>query len=159
MPTIAFLQKTALTDLADPRLFREYAYVGGAWTAGSGRAFIDVSDPADGTRVGAVPALTAADTEAAIAAADAAFPAWAARLPQARAVVLRRWFELVVANRDDLARLMVKEQGKPLSEALGEIDYAASFVEFYAEEAKRLTVEGVASHLPDVLCVRAAVVG
>jgi aspartate-semialdehyde dehydrogenase len=149
MPNVAFLRKTALTDLADPRLFREYAYVGGAWTAGSGRAFIDVSDPADGTRVGAVPALTAADTEAAIAAADAAFPAWAARLPQARAAVLRRWFELILAHRDDLARLMVKEQGKPLSEALGEIDYAASFVEFYAEEAKRLTVEGVASHLPD----------
>ncbi len=149
MPNVAFLQKAALTDLADPRLFREFAYVGGAWTAGSGSTFIDVTDPADGTRVGAVPALDAADTEGAIAAADAAFPAWAGRLPQARAAMLRRWFELIVAARDDLARLMVKEQGKPLSEALGEIDYAASFVEFYAEEAKRLTVEGIASHLPD----------
>lgn len=148
MPNVAFLQKTALTDLADPRLFREYAYVGGAWTAGSSRSFIDVTDPADGKRIGSVPVLTAMDVNAAIDAAHSAFPPWAGLLPQARATHLRRWFELILAHRDDLAHLMVMEQGKPLSEALGEIDYAASFVEFYAEEARRLTIESVASHLP-----------
>ncbi len=149
MPSAAALQKTDLSILADPRLFREFAYVGGAWTAGSARGFIDVTNPADGSRVGSVPALTAADTQAAIDGAHAAFASWSAQLPQTRAKLLRRWFELIVSARDDLARLMVEEQGKPLSEALGEIDYAASFVEFYAEEARRLNIESVASHLPD----------
>jgi aspartate-semialdehyde dehydrogenase len=149
MSNVAFLQKTSLSALADPRLFREYAYVGGAWTAGTGGGLIDVTDPADGRRLGAVPALTARDTTAAIDAAHDAFAEWSVLLPQARAAHLRRWFEQIRAHRDDLARLMVEEQGKPLAEALGEIDYAASFVEFYAEEAKRLSIESVASHLPD----------
>jgi len=149
MTAVAMLQKTSLSSLADPRLFREFAYVGGAWTAGAARGFVDVTNPADGSRVGGVPALSAADTQAAIDAAHAAFASWSAELPQVRAKLLRRWFELIVAARDDLARLMVEEQGKPLSEALGEIDYAASFVEFYAEEAKRLNVETVTSHLPE----------
>lgn len=148
MTALALLQKTSLSSLADPRLFREFAYVGGAWTAGGAHGFVDVTNPADGSRVGAVPALSAADTQAAIEAAHSAFAPWSAALPQARAALLRRWFELIAAARDDLARLMVEEQGKPLSEALGEIDYAASFVEFYAEEAKRLNVESVTSHLP-----------
>lgn len=148
MTALALLQKTSLSSLADPRLFREFAYVGGAWTAGDAHGFIDVTNPADGSRVGAVPALSAADTQAAIEAAHSAFAPWSAALPQARAALLRRWFELIAASRDDLARLMVEEQGKPLSEALGEIDYAASFVEFYAEEAKRLNVESVTPHLP-----------
>lgn len=148
MTALAMLQKTSLSSLADPRLFREFAYVGGAWTAGGAHGFVDVTNPADGSRVGAVPALSAADTQAAIEAAHSAFAPWSAALPQARAALLRRWFELIAAARDDLARLMVEEQGKPLSEALGEIDYAASFVEFYAEEAKRLNVESVTSHLP-----------
>jgi aspartate-semialdehyde dehydrogenase len=149
MTSLAYLQKTSLSLLADPRLFREFAYVDGAWTAGSGRRAIDVVNPADGARVGSVPALSAADTEAAISAAHTAFADWSAASPQMRAALLRRWFELIAAAREDLARLMVEEQGKPLSEALGEIDYAASFVEFYAEEAKRLNVESVTSHLPD----------
>jgi aspartate-semialdehyde dehydrogenase len=148
MNAVAMLQKTSLSALRDPRLFREFAYVNGAWTAGGGHAFIDVTNPADGSRVGAVPALTAADAQGAIAAAHAAFAAWSAEMPQTRAKVLRRWFELIVDARDDLAAIMVEEQGKPLSEALGEIDYAASFIEFYAEEAKRLNVESVTSHLP-----------
>ena len=147
MPNVAFLQKTSLSSLRDPRLFREYAYVNGAWTAGSARDFIDVTNPADGSRIGAVPAMTAADTDETVHAAHAAFAGWSAELPQKRAQMLRRWFDLIVAARDDLAHLMVEEQGKPLSEALGEIDYAASFVEYYSEEAKRLNVEGVTSHL------------
>jgi acyl-CoA reductase-like NAD-dependent aldehyde dehydrogenase len=148
MNAVAKLEKTSLSALRDPRLFREFAYVDGAWVAGASGTAIDVTDPADGRRIGAVPALSAGDVETAIAAAHRAFGSWSAKLPQERATVLRRWFELVSAAREDLARLMVEEQGKPLSEARGEIDYAASFIEFYAEEAKRLNVESVTSHLP-----------
>ncbi|HWV02054.1 MAG TPA: NAD-dependent succinate-semialdehyde dehydrogenase, partial [Devosia sp.] len=100
-------------------------------------------------RIGQVPALGAAEARAATDAAVAAFPRWSALLPQERSRLLRRWFELILAARDDLAFIMTREQGKPISEALGEIDYAASFVEFYAEEAKRPNIEGVTSHLPD----------
>jgi aspartate-semialdehyde dehydrogenase len=148
MPSLAILQKTDLSVLDDPRLFREFAYVDGAWTAGSGGETIDVTDPADGTRVGSVPALTAGDTDAAIAAAHRAFAGWSALLPAERRKFLRRWYELVVDAKEDLARLMVQEQGKPLSEARGEIDYAASFIDFYADEAMRQNVESVTSHLP-----------
>jgi len=149
MASLAILQKTDLSALDDPRLFREFSYVGGAWTAGSGSESIDVTDPADNTRVGTVPALTAEDTDAAIAAAHRAFAVWSTRLPQERRRILRRWYELIEAASEDLARLMVQEQGKPLSEARGEIGYAASFVDYYADEALRLNVESVASHLPD----------
>jgi aspartate-semialdehyde dehydrogenase len=149
MTSLAYLQKTSLSSLADPRLFREFAYVDGAWSAGSLGSAIHVANPADGSRVGSVPALTADDAAMAIEAAHRAFRSWAAELPQRRAQLLRRWFELIADAREDLARLMVEEQGKPLSEALGEIDYAASFVELYAEEAKRLNVESVTSHLAD----------
>lgn len=149
MNSIAYLQKTSLSALSDPRLFREFAYVDGAWTAGSRVRTIDVADPADGARVGSVPALTAADAAEAVEAAHRAFRGWSAELPAVRAGTLQRWHDLIVAARNDLARLMVQEQGKPLAEALGEIDYAASFVAFYAEEAKRLNVESVTSHLAD----------
>lgn len=149
MPSLAILQKTDLSALDDRRLFREFAYVDGAWIAGSSGESLDVTDPSDGARVGTVPALTAADTEAAISAAHRAFADWSARPPQERRQILRRWYELVIGAKEDLARLMVQEQGKPLSEARGEIDYAASFIDYYADEALRLNVEGVTSHLPD----------
>ena len=138
----------AVGGLADPRLLRELAYVGGRWTAAPDGATFAVSDPAGGRLVARVAALGAAQATAAVTAAAAAFPAWSARLPQERSAVLRGWFDRIVAAREDLARLMTLEQGKPLAEARGEIDYAASFVEWYAEEAKRVNVEGVASHLP-----------
>ena len=138
----------ATSRLADPRLLREQAHVDGRWTRGTeGRSF-EVSDPATGQAVAFVADLGANETSAAIDAAQTAFPAWAALLPQERASYLKRWHALILAAKDDLALLMVLEQGKPLAEALGEIDYAASFVEFYAEEAKRVSVESVASHLP-----------
>ena len=140
MPSLAILQKTDLSDLDDPRLFREFSYAGGAWTAGSGSDTIDVLDPANGSRIGTVPAMTAADTDHAIAAAHAAFAAWSGRPATERRAILRNWYELVTAAKEDLARLMVQEQGKPLSEARGEIDYAASFIDFYADEALRLGV-------------------
>ncbi len=95
--------------------------------------------PPPARRVGYVARLSAAESAAAVEAAHAAFPAWSGLLPQARSTLLRAtWFQLILAHKDDLARIMTFEQGKPISEARGEIDYAASFVEFYAEEAKRL---------------------
>ena len=94
-------------------------------------------------------ALGADQARAAVDAAQAAFDDWAMTLPQDRSAILRRWFDLMIAHREDLARIMVLEQGKPLSEARGEIDYAASFIEYYAEESKRPNIEGVTSHLPD----------
>lgn len=134
--------------LTDRRLLRELAYVDGHWTASAtGRTF-EVRDPANGESVAWVAALGEDETGRAIDAAGRAFPKWRASLPQERAAILRRWYELIVAAKDDLALLMTLEQGKPLSEALGEIDYAASFVEWYAEETKRVNAESVTSHLP-----------
>lgn len=137
----------ALARLVDRRLLRDFAYVGGRWTGGQGS--FAVTDPADGSTVGFVASLSAEDTGCAIDAAAAAFAAWKALLPQARGAILARWNDLILAAKEDLALLMVLEQGKPLAEARGEIDYAASFVAFYAEEAKRVTVESVTSHLPN----------
>ncbi len=139
---------TGLDMLKDSRLLREFAYIDGAWTASSSGRQIGVTDPASGEWIGNIPALDATESEAAIAAARRAFPAWAARLPQERARLLRAWFEQITAHREDLAVLMTLEQGKPISEARGEIDYAAAFIEFYAEEAKRTNIESVTSHLP-----------
>lgn len=139
----------ALDGLADRRLLRELAYVDGHWTASEAAESFEVTDPATGTTVAFVAALDAQQTTKAIDAAARAFPAWRALLPQERSKILRKWFELIVGAKDDLALLMTLEQGKPLQESLGEIDYAASFVEWYAEEAKRLNAESVTSHLPN----------
>ncbi|WP_119300639.1 NAD-dependent succinate-semialdehyde dehydrogenase [Dongia deserti] len=144
-------RSAGLELLRDSRLLKEFAYIDGAWRSSASGRVISVTDPGNGEWIGHVPALTADESAQAIAAADRAFPAWSALLPQQRAQVLRRWFEAVVANREDLAVLMTLEQGKPLSEARGEIDYAASFIEFYAEEAKRTNIESVSSHLADAL--------
>lgn len=140
---------TARAEIADKRLVRGFSYIGGKWTAAaSGRTF-PVTDPATGDTLGAVASLSGEEAARAVDAAEAAFPGWAGRLPQERSALLRRWFEAITACREDLARIMVLEQGKPLSEARGEIDYAAAFVEFYAEEAKRPNIEGITSHLAD----------
>lgn len=138
----------AVSRLSDRRLLRELAYVGGRWTAAPDGATFAVTDPASGRTLAQVAALDAAQATAAVTAAAAAFPAWSARLPQDRAARLRDWFDRITAAREDLALLMTLEQGKPLAESRGEIDYAASFVEWYAEEAKRVGVESIASHLP-----------
>jgi aspartate-semialdehyde dehydrogenase len=134
--------------LKDSRLLKEFAYVDGTWRASASGRFISVTDPGDGEWIGHIPALTAGESAQAIAAAERAFAPWSALLPQERAKLLRCWFNEIVAHREDLAVLMTLEQGKPLSEARGEIDYAASFVEFYAEEAKRSNIESVTAHLP-----------
>lgn len=135
--------------LADTGLFRSEAFVGGQWLGAAGGETIAVTDPADGAVVGHVPALSAGESAAAVDVAHRAWTGWAGLLPQERSRLLRRWFELMVAAREELARIMTAEQGKPLGESRGEIDYAASFVEFYAEEAKRPNIESVTSHLPD----------
>ncbi|WP_169569329.1 NAD-dependent succinate-semialdehyde dehydrogenase [Sneathiella limimaris] len=134
-------------DLADPSLFKGFSYVGGEWTNSTSGAVLDVTDPATGQVLGVVPSLSAGDAQKAVSAAEAAFDDWAASLPQERAVFLRRWFDLMRAHKEDLALIMTREQGKPLSECRGEIDYAADFIEFYAEEAKRPNIESVTSHL------------
>ncbi|WP_339694274.1 NAD-dependent succinate-semialdehyde dehydrogenase [Celeribacter baekdonensis] len=140
---------SARSDIGDKRLLRGFSYVNGKWTSGEAGACFAVTDPATGSHLGDVAALSAAQSTVAVDAAQASFPAWSQRLPQDRAAVLRRWHELMIAAKEDLARIMVLEQGKPLSEARGEIDYAAAFIDYYAEEAKRPNVEGVTSHLPD----------
>lgn len=142
------LRHDALDRLADRRLHRELAYVGGNWTASEDGATFEVTDPATGASLAFVASLGTSKTVCAVDAAADAFPRWRGLLPHERAAVLRRWFDLIVAAREDLALLMTLEQGKPLVEALGEIDYAASFVEWYAEEAKRVNAESVTSHLP-----------
>ena len=142
------LRHDALDRLSDRRLYRELGYVDGQWTAGDSADSFEVTDPATGTTVAFVAALDAEQTTKAVDAAAKAFPGWKTLLPQERSKVLRRWFDLIVAAKEDLALIMTLEQGKPLAESRGEIDYAASFVEWYAEEAKRVNAESVTSHLP-----------
>ncbi|WP_068115958.1 NAD-dependent succinate-semialdehyde dehydrogenase [Tropicimonas marinistellae] len=136
-------------EISDKTLVRSFSYIDGRWQASKSGDTFTVTDPATGDPLGDVASLSASESAAAVDAAQAAFSAWAGRLPQERAVLLRQWFDRMRDHREDLARIIVLEQGKPLSEARGEIDYAASFVEYYAEEAKRPNVEGITSHLPE----------
>ncbi|MBI2828493.1 MAG: NAD-dependent succinate-semialdehyde dehydrogenase, partial [Acidobacteria bacterium] len=124
--------------LSDPALFRQVCYVDGAWVRARSGATIAVDNPATGAVVGVVPRLGAVETRQAIDAAARAFPAWRKTTAKERATVMRRWFDLVMANQEDLARLMTTEQGKPLGEARGEVVYAAGFLEWFGEEAKRV---------------------
>ncbi len=133
--------------LAHPELMREAAYIGGDWI--SGPAVLEVLNPATARPLGFVPSLGAAETAQAVAAAHGAFPSWRARSAGERASILRRWHELVVEHREDLARLMTAEQGKPLAEARSEVSYAASFIEWFAEEARRAYGDIIPGHLPD----------
>src|SRR6187549_3934994 len=108
--------RAALPALKDPSLFRDHAYVNGAWVEADSKARIDVDNPAEGTVVGSVPKMGGAETRRAIEAADAALPAWRALAAKERSKILRRWFDLMVANADDLALILMTEQGKPLAE-------------------------------------------
>ena len=143
------IRDTLMADLADRALARSFAYVDGRWVGARTGDTLTVTNPADGRIVAEVARLSADDARTAVAAADRCFRDWSHSLPQTRTQLLRRWHDLMIAHREDLARIMTIEQGKPVSEARGEIDYAASFVEFYAEEAKRPNIEGVTSHLAD----------
>ncbi|HYP85848.1 NAD-dependent succinate-semialdehyde dehydrogenase [Variovorax sp.] len=125
-------------QLTDPTLLRDKALIGAQWCAADDGATLDVNDPATGERLGSVPDLGGAQTRRAIAAAEAALPAWRALTGKARGAVLRRWHDLIAENAEDLALLMTRENGKPLAEARGEMQYALSFVEWFSEEAKRV---------------------
>ena len=124
--------------LKDPKLLRELCFVDGAWAGADNGAVLDVKNPASARKLGSIPNMGAAETRRAIAAAAAALPAWKARSAKERAVIMRRWFDLMVEHQEDLATLMTLEQGKPLAESKVEILYAASFIEWFAEEAKRI---------------------
>ncbi len=130
---------TPLSRLNDPTLLKTDALINGQWVQGSSR--FDVHDPATGEKLVDVANLGTAEAQAAIAAANAAWPAWRSKTGKERSIILRKWFDLLMANVDDLGRLMTAEQGKPFAEAKGEVTYGASFVEWYAEEAKRVNGE------------------
>ncbi|MBI4263580.1 MAG: NADP-dependent succinate-semialdehyde dehydrogenase [Acidobacteria bacterium] len=136
-------------SLADPQLFRQACYVDGAWVSARSGATIGVDNPATGEVIGTVPKLGAVETREAIEAAARAWPAWRRKTAKERAAVMRRWFDLMMANQADLARLMTTEQGKPLVESRGEVAYAAGFLEWFGEEAKRVYGDTIPGHQPD----------
>jgi len=135
--------------LQDPKLFRQHCYLDGNWCDADNGATLTVTNPATGATLGSVPKMGTAETRRAIEAAALAFPAWRAKTTQERSGILRRWFELLLENQEDLAILMTAEQGKPLSESRGEIAYAASFIEWFAEEGKRIYGDVIPQHQPD----------
>jgi succinate-semialdehyde dehydrogenase/glutarate-semialdehyde dehydrogenase len=126
-----------MLHLSNPELFRQQCFIDGEWCDALDGATLPVRNPATGNILGTVPKMRQADTVRAIAAADAAWPSWRRKSAKERAVILRRWFDLITAHTDDLARIMTAEQGKPLAESRGEIAYAASYLEWFGEEAKR----------------------
>ena len=136
-------------NLKDPSLFRQQCYIDGAWVDADDGGVIDVDNPADNSVIGAVPRMGARETRRAIEAANDAYPDWRARTGKERAAILRRWYELVMENQEDLAVLMTTEQGKPLSESMGEVVYGASFIEWFAEEAKRIYGDTIPQHQRD----------
>ena len=135
--------------LKDPKLLRELCFIDGNWMGADNGGALDVINPATLSKLGSIPNMGAAETRRAIAAAAAALPAWKARTAKERAVILRRWFDLMLEHQDDLATLMTAEQGKPLAESKIEIQYAASFIEWFAEEAKRLYGDIIPGHQSD----------
>ena len=136
-------------QLKDSSLFRQQCYIAGQWCDAADGATLPVNNPATGEILGTVPKMGAAETRRAIEAAGEAFPAWRLKTAKERAGILRRWFELMIENLEDLAVLMTAEQGKPLAESKGEIAYAASFIEWFAEEGKRIYGDTIPTHLPD----------
>lgn len=136
-------------QLKDGKLLRQQCYIDGQWRDADSGATLDVINPATQNKLGTVPRMGSAETRVAIAAAQAAFPAWSRKTAKERAVILRRWHDLMLANLDDLGVLMTAEQGKPLAESKGEIAYAASFIEWFAEEGKRLYGDIIPGHQPD----------
>ncbi|MEO8019050.1 MAG: NAD-dependent succinate-semialdehyde dehydrogenase [Pseudomonadota bacterium] len=138
-----------MIKLRDPSLWKERGFIAGAWAAADSGQTTDIRNPATGEVLGAVPHMGAAESRRAIEAAHAAMPAWAKKTAAERARIMRRWFDLMLANVDDLAVIMTAEQGKPLAESKGEIVYAASFIEWFAEEGKRIYGDIIPAHQPD----------
>ena len=133
-------------QLTDPRLFHEQAYINGQWV--DAQHTIEVKNPADNAVLGTVPNMGQAETHDAIAAAHAAMPAWRNKLAKERAAIMRKWFNLIMENQQDLAILMTAEQGKPLAESQGEVAYGASFIEWFSEEAKRVYGDVIPEPIP-----------
>ena len=138
-----------MLTLKDPALLKQQCYINGQWLAADSGATIDVTNPASGEKLGTIPRMGTDETRRAIEAANAALPAWRARTAKERSAILRRWFELIMANQEDLAVIMTAEQGKPLAESRGEIAYAASFIEWFSEEAKRVYGDTIPGHTAD----------
>jgi succinate-semialdehyde dehydrogenase/glutarate-semialdehyde dehydrogenase len=135
--------------LKDTALLRQQCFIDGRWTGADDGGTIDVENPATSEKIGTIPKMGAAETRRAISAASVAMGAWAAKTAKERALIMRRWFDLIMQNQQDLATLMTAEQGKPLAESVGEIAYAASFIEWFAEEAKRVYGDIIPGHQPD----------
>jgi succinate-semialdehyde dehydrogenase/glutarate-semialdehyde dehydrogenase len=138
-----------MIPIKDKSLILDQCYINGQWQAALSGAIFEVANPSDGSILGSVPALDQAEVDLAIEAANAALPAWRALTANERAVFLRRWYDLIMLNQADLAAIMTAEQGKPLAESSGEIAYAASFVEWFAEEGKRVYGDTIPTHQPD----------
>jgi succinate-semialdehyde dehydrogenase/glutarate-semialdehyde dehydrogenase len=140
-------------NLKDPSLLRQQCYIDDAWCDADSRKTVDVTNPATGEVLGTVPMMGADETRRAIEAAERAWPDWRARTGKERAAILREWYRLMMANQDDLAVIMTAEQGKPLAESKGEIAYAAAFIEWFGEEAKRVYGDTIPGHARDIRIV------
>jgi succinate-semialdehyde dehydrogenase/glutarate-semialdehyde dehydrogenase len=149
MQDTAIKSSSIAEQLKDARLFREACYLNGEWVKANSGGAISVDNPATGEIIGTVPKLGAAETREAIEAAEKAFRAWSKKTGKERAAVLRKWFDLMIDNQEDLAKLMTLEQGKPLNESRGEVVYAASFLEWFGEEAKRIYGDTIPGHQAD----------
>ncbi len=136
-------------QLNDPRLLRQQAYINGEWLDAANGATLPVTDSATGEEIAAVADIDAAGTRTAINAAEKALPCWKAKTAKERAALLHRWYELIVAAKDDLAVIMTREQGKPLFESAGEVLYGASFIQWFAEEGKRIYGDIIPTHASD----------
>lgn len=146
---MSFQGEEPMLVLKDSNLFQQLCYINGAWTGADSGETIDVTNPATGEKLGTIPKMGGAETRRAIEAANAAFPKWRAKTAQERSTILRRWSELLLEHQEDLAVLMTAEQGKPLAESRGETVYAASFLEWFAEEAKRIYGDVIPPHQSD----------
>ena len=149
-PTAAARAQTSAPSLRDrlkdSSLLKDRCYIDGAWVGTPSRP---VTNPVNGVELAKVPVMSTAETTQAVEAAERAFPAWAKLTAKQRSNILRKWFELIAANREDLALILTSEQGKPLAEALGEVDIGGAYVEFFAEEARRVYGETIPTQRPD----------
>ena len=138
-----------IEDLKDSSLFRQQCYIDGQWIDADSGGTVEVNNPASGDVLGTIPKMGADETRRAIEAANRAWPAWRAKTAKERANIMRTWYNLIMENQSDLAHLMTLEQGKPLTEAMGEVVYGASFIEWFAEEGKRIYGDTIPGHQPD----------
>ena len=138
-----------MLKLKDSTLLKQQCYLNGQWLDADNGVVIDVTNPANGAKLGTIPRMGGSETRRAIESADSALPAWRAKPAKERSMILRRWFEMMMANQEDLAVIMTAEQGKPLAESKGEIAYAASFIEWFAEEGKRIYGDTIPGHTAD----------